>query len=91
VAKRSKSCDIVTSSPLFTVERPPVANLAGEQVPPMSMFLSNFLTCLKALKCQHPTVLRNMTLKRVNIARYGRGTDSIYKMTVGIPVEAVNL
>jgi len=32
-----------------------------------------------------------MTLKRVNIARYRRGTDSIYKMTIGMPVEAVNL
>lgn len=36
-------------------------------------------------------MLRNMTLKRVNIARYGRGADTIYKMTVGMPVEAVNL
>ena len=36
-------------------------------------------------------MLRNMTLKRVNIARYGRGADTIYKMTVGMPVEDVNL
>jgi hypothetical protein len=34
VAERSKSSDIVTSSPWFAVERLPIANMAGEQEPP---------------------------------------------------------
>jgi len=91
VAERSKSSDIVTSSPWFAVEHLRIANLVGEQGPPMPSTLTSILTCLKALKCEHPTVLRNVTLKSMNIARYGRGANPIYKMTVGMPVKVVNL